>query len=74
MGHTTYEEDMEYDLKKPAERLGNGAPNRHFSFDIFPLLPYKVLTGQLLLQEFLKGWLHIIANAILKVCCTRIAK
>lgn len=50
MGHANHEEDTEYDLKKPAERLRNGAPNTHFSFDVFPLLPYKIFTGQLLLQ------------------------
>ena len=72
--HTNCEEDIEYDIKKPAERLGNGVPNTHFSFDIFPFLYYKIFAGQLLFQYFLKGWLHITASAILKVCCTRIAK
>lgn len=59
---------IEYGLKKPTERLGTRVANAHFLFDIVLLLSFKISTGQLLLQQFLKGWLHITANAILKVC------
>lgn len=66
-------EDLLDDLKKPIERMENGVANEQNLFDIFPLFSNKISTGKLLLQQFLKDWLHITADAILKVCYSRIA-
>lgn len=40
-----HEENIKYDLKKPAERLGSGVSNLQVLFDIVISLSLKISTG-----------------------------
>lgn len=44
-GHANHEESIEYDLKKPAERLGNGGPIHIFHLTYFHYCPTQFSQG-----------------------------
>lgn len=74
MDHAKLEEDIENGIKKPLENGRIEDLMHFFLFDMFLLLSFKIPIKQFLPQQFLKGWLHTAANAILKTCWTSIAK